>query len=246
MGITGTDVSKNASDIIITDDNFATIVDAIKEGRTSYDNIRKTVHFLLSVNFAEILVMLIGVLIGWGTPLTSVQLLFINVVSDGIPGFFICRELSEKDLMERKPLKKNAGIFAAGLAKQIACKSTIFIILTLIGFYIGKFIEISQSITPGYETGITMAFVVLSWASILNIYNVRSKASLFRSNILSNKWLLGAVIVSASITALVTLISPLQGLFGLSPLSLHHWLIAIGLAVMQLVIGQILRLFMKW
>lgn len=95
MGITGTDVSKNAADIIITDDNFATIVDAVREGRTAYDNIRKTVHFLLSVNFAEILVMLIGVLLGWGAPITSVQLLFINVVSDGIPGFFISREKAE-------------------------------------------------------------------------------------------------------------------------------------------------------
>jgi len=245
MGITGTDVSKNASDIIITDDNFATIVDAIKEGRTSYDNIRKTVHFLLSVNFAEILIMLIGVLIGWGTPLTSVQLLFINVVSDGIPGFFISREKSEKDLMERKPLSKNAGIFAAGLGKLIAGKSAIFILLTLTAFYIGNFVEISESIAPGYGTGITMAFVVLSWASILNIFNVRSKEFIFKSNIMSNRWLLGSVILSATITAVVTLVVPLQGLFGLSPLSINHWLIAIALAVLQLVFGQIVGLFLK-
>lgn len=245
MGITGTDVSKNASDIVITDDNFATIVDAVREGRTAYDNIRKTVHFLLSVNFAEILVMLIGVLLGWGAPITSVQLLFINVVSDGIPGFFISREKAEKDLMERKPLPKNASLFAAGLGGQIAVKSAAFILLTLAAFFIGRFVTVTAATTASYATGITMAFLVLSWASVLNIFNVRSKDSIFKSGLTANPWLTISAFASIAISALVTLVPPLQSLFGLSPISPLHWLIAIGLSLLMLVFGEVLKLFKK-
>ncbi|ULQ60297.1 cation-translocating P-type ATPase [Brucepastera parasyntrophica] len=245
MGITGTDVSKNASDIIITDDNFATIVDAVKEGRTAYDNIRKTVHFLLSVNFAEILIMLIGVLLGWGVPVTSVQLLFINVVSDGIPGFFISRERAEKDLMNRKPLPKKASLFAGGLGRQIAGKAVVFIILTLAAFYIGRFVPVNSGTPASYATGITMAFLVLSWASVLNMFNVRSRESIFRTGLLTNPWLTFSIIVSVLVTALVVLIAPFRILFDLSPLSSVHWLIAIGLSILQLVFGEIFKLFKK-
>lgn len=243
MGINGTDVSKNASDIIITDDNFATIVDAIKEGRAAYDNIRKTVHFLLSVNFSEILIMLIGILVGWGSPITSVQLLFINVVSDGIPGFFISRELAEKDLMEREPLPRDASLFSAGLGNLIAAKSFIFIVLTLTAFYIGRFVSVSSHITADYETGITMAFLVLSWASVLNIFCVRSQESIFKSGIMVNPWLTGSAIISILISALVALAPPLRLIFGLSSLSFVHWSIAVGLALMQLIFSELLRLF---
>lgn len=245
MGITGTDVSKNAADVIITDDNFATIVDAVREGRTAYDNIRKTVHFLLSVNFAEIIAMLIGVLLGWGAPITSVQLLFINVVSDGIPGFFISREKAEKDLMKRKPLPKNASLFAAGLGGQIAVKAFFFVFLTLAAFYIGRFVSLSPGTPASYATGITMAFMVLSWASVLNMFNVRSKESIFKGGFTANPLLTASIMVSILVTALVALVTPLQTLFGLSPIGPLHWLIAIGLALIQLVLGEILKLFGK-
>lgn len=243
MGITGTDVSKNASDMIITDDNFSTILDAVQEGRAAYDNIRKTIHFLLSVNFAEILIMLIGVLIGWGAPLTSVQLLFINVVSDGIPGFFISREKPEKDLMHRSPLPKDSSLFAAGLGNQIAQKAGAFILLTLAAFYIGRFVPIAPSIPTSYTTGITMAFLVLSWASVLNIFNIRNKQSIFKGGLTSNKWLSVSALVSILVTTAVAAIPSLQGVFGLSQISGTHWLIAAGLALLQLVFGEVLRIF---
>ncbi|AMC93609.1 magnesium-transporting ATPase [Erysipelothrix larvae] len=242
MGITGTEVSKSASDMIITDDNFATIVDAISEGRAAYDNIRKTVHFLLSVNFAEIIVMLIGVLIGWGTPLTSVQLLFINVVSDGIPGFFISQEKAEKDVMQRKPLSKNASIFSNKLGIQIAMKSSVFIVITLIGFYIGRFVQLTDTTPATYATGITMAFIVLSWASVLNIFNVRTKQSLFKSSLFENPWLTVSAFASLLITVIVATVPFLQHVFVLSPISMYHWMIAIGLSLVQLVFGEIFKL----
>ncbi|QQO07758.1 cation-translocating P-type ATPase [Breznakiella homolactica] len=245
MGIAGTDVSKNASDIIITDDNFATIVDAVREGRTAYDNIRKTVHFLLSVNFAEILIMLIGVLLGWGAPITAVQLLFINVVSDGIPGFFISRERAEKDLMLRRPLPKNASLFAGGLGWQIAGKSAVFIVLTLAAFYIGRFVSVSSGTAAGYGTGISMAFLVLSWASVLNIFNIRGRESVFKTGLFINPWLTVSAAASIAITALVALIRPLQVLFGISPLGPVHWLIAGGLSFSQLLFGEVVKLFQK-
>jgi len=242
MGITGTDVSKNAADMVITDDNFATIVDAIKEGRTAYENIRKTVHFLLSVNFAEILVMLIGVIIGWGTPLTAVQLLFINVVSDGIPGFFISKEKADTDIMDRQPLKKNAGIFAAGLGQKIAGKSAVFIVITLIGFYLGRFVNITNDILPCYEVGITMAFITLSWASVINIFNIKTNQSIFKVGFLSNPSLFYSAMASMLITLLVAVIPPLAMAFNIVPISLTHWLIALGLALVQLIVGEIVKL----
>ena len=243
MGITGTDVSKNASDMIITDDNFATIVDAVAEGRTAYDNIRKTVHFLLGVNFAEILIMLIGVLLGWGAPITSVQLLFINVISDGIPGFFLSREKPEKDLMHRPPLPKNASLFAAGLGAQIAQKSLIFIVLTLLAFYVGRFVPLSASVPASYATAVTMAFLVLSWASVLNIFNVRTSQSIFKAGTFSNSWLTLSALASIAVTAAVVAVPFLQPVFELAPLCPLHWLIAAGLASLQLVFGEMLRPF---
>lgn len=242
MGITGTEVSKSASDMIITDDNFATIVDAVAEGRGAYDNIRKTVHFLLSVNFAEIVAMLIGVLIGWGAPLTSVQLLFINVVADGIPGFFIAREEAEGDIMERPPLAKDASIFANKLGIQIAMKASVFVILTLTAFYLGAFVSLSDHVNASYETGITMAFIVLSWASVINMFNVKTKTSAFKSSFKSNPWLITSIFASMLVTVVVALVPALQASFQLVPLSLVHWLIAMGLALMQLVMGELFKL----
>jgi Ca2+-transporting ATPase len=239
MGITGTDVSKNAADMVITDDNFATIVDAVSEGRTAYDNIRKTVSFLLSVNFAEILIMLIGIIVGWGPPVIAIQLLLINVVSDGIPGFFLSVEKPDKDIMTRKPLKKNSGIFAAGLGKTIAQRMTIFVIITLTGFYIGQFVKISNSTLPSYEVGMTMAFIILSWSSVLNIFNVRSNESIFKIGFLSNTPLFYATIFSILFSAFIVLFKPLANIFQLVPISYIHWMFAIALSMVQLIFVEI-------
>ena len=239
MGITGTDVSKNAADMVITDDNFATIVDAIAEGRTSYDNIRKTVSFLLSVNFAQIFIMLIGVIVGWGPPVVALQLLFINVVSDGIPGLFISQEKAAADIMKRKPLSKAAGIFASGLGMTIAFRGALFVLLTLAAFYIGMHVNVSDVISASYEVGVSMAFIVLSWASVINIFNVRSEKSIFEIGFLTNKAIFVSAVGSMLVTLAVALSAPLMSIFDVVRLSGMHWAIVVGLASLQLVVVEI-------
>jgi len=245
MGITGTEVTKNAADMVITDDNFATIVDAIAVGRTAYDNIRKTVYFLLSVNFSQIFIMLTAVILGWGAPIVAVQILLINVVSDGIPGFFISFEKPSAGIMQRPPLPKNAGIFSNRLGPRIAMRSLTFAVLTLSAFAIGNFAEISPNIMPGREVGVSMAFIVLSWASVVNIFNIRSEESIFKTGLLSNKGIFFSAMFSIGITVLVALVPPIASVFQVVPLSGLHWIIVIGIVLALLVIAEVQKLFFR-
>ncbi|EHC6478337.1 cation-translocating P-type ATPase, partial [Listeria monocytogenes] len=245
MGITGTDVSKNAADMVITDDNFATIVDAVKEGRTAYENIRKTIYFLLSTNFSQIFIMLIAIILGWGAPVVAVQLLLINVVSDGIPGFFLSREKADDSIMERKPIPKNAGIFANGLGKKMAIQAVVFTIVTLAGFYIGQFVTINNSIGASYEVGMTMAFVILAWSSVAHIFNVRSDKSIFTIGFLSNRGLFFSAICSMLIILGLAIIPPLANMFFLVEMSLTHWILAFILSMFPLLFVEIQKLIQR-
>ena len=246
MGITGTEVSKSAADMVITDDNFSTIVDAISVGRTAYDNIRKTIAFLLSVNFAEIFILLAGMLVVGVSPLLALQILLINVVSDGIPGFFMAFEKPELGVMKRKPLSKGAGIFSAGLGKKIIRGAACFSLLTLGAFFLGSYVlPAPDGIVPGYTgahyaIGISMAFVVLSWASVINIFNVRSELSIFKISPFSNKGMFFAATGTILFTLFVALVPPIAEVFGVQTgLSGLHWVIMVGLALMQLVFGEL-------
>lgn len=243
MGITGTDVSKNAADMILTDDNFATIVDAVAEGRTAYENIRKTIYFLLSTNFSQIFIMLIAVILGWGVPVVAVQLLLINVVSDGIPGFWLSLEKPDADIMNRKPIRKDAGIFANGLGKKVGTQAVVFTIVSLIGFYIGQFVTVSSSIGASYEVGMTMSFVILAWSSVAHIFNVRSDKSIFKVGILSNPRLFYSALGSMLIILGLALIPSLATIFFLVPMSLTHWIISFVLAMSPLVFVEIQKNF---
>ncbi|MCL2628638.1 MAG: cation-translocating P-type ATPase [Oscillospiraceae bacterium] len=252
MGITGTEVSKNAADMIITDDNFATIVDAVSVGRTAFDNIRKTIAFLLSVNFAEIFILLTGMLIFGVSPLLALQILLINVVSDGIPGFFLAFEKPEHGVMKRAPLRKTAGIFSAGLGIKIARGSVCFAVLTLCAFLLGSYIlPAPEGIAAGYtgafyDVGISMAFIVLSWASVINIFNVRSAQSIFKNSPLKNKGLFIAAVGTILVTLVVALVPPIAAVFDVKTgLSGLHWLIMVGLALTQLIVGEISKLISK-
>ncbi|MBC2674570.1 cation-translocating P-type ATPase [Listeria booriae] len=239
MGITGTDVSKNAADMVITDDNFATIVDAVSEGRTAYENIRKTIYFLLSTNFSQIFIMFIAILLGWGAPVVAVQLLLINVVADGIPGFCLSREKADANVMERPPMKKNSGIFANGLGAKVATQAVVFTVVTLVGFYIGKFVDIHATVGASAEVGMTMAFVILAWSSVSHIFNVRSDESIFKIGFLSNKPLFFSAMLSMVIILLMVIIPPVASTFYLVPLSFTHWLLAFLLSVFPLVFVEI-------
>ena len=259
MGITGTEVSKNAADMVITDDNFATIVDAISEGRTSYDNIRKTVQFLLGVNFAEIFVLLLGMLVLGISPITALQILIINVVYDGIPGFFLAFEMPEPGVMKRKPIKKGAGIFANRVGTFIAARAVSFSILVMAAFIIGSYVQVSPNFViagagswtwdtlrnpyyANFPVGITMAFMVLSWASTIDTFNTRTTLSIFQVGFLSNKGVLFSVIGAIAFSLVVALFPPFQQVFDVVNISLRHWGIVAGLALTHVAFVEVLKL----
>ena len=247
MGITGTDVSKNAAEMILMDDNFSTIVAAIKEGRKVYDNIRKTVYFLLSCNISEIMIMILAFVFNWGVPVVAVQLLFINVVADGIPGFTLSREAAEDDLMSRKPIPKGTSIFAYGFARRIIVMAVVFAIVTLAGFYIGKYVSIVYSgMESSHLLGQTMAFLILGFSSIVHIFNVRSnKKSIFKLGWTSNKSLFWCSMLSIAILFAVALIKPVADVFYLVSISWIHWIIVIILSVFPLIVVEIQKHFLR-
>ena len=155
MGETGTDVAREASDIILTDDNFATIINAISEGRGVYVKVRKTINFLLSANISELLVILIAMLLGWGSPLLPVHLLFINLVSDGLPGFVFSREPMLTNVMNEPPMPKNTKLFAQGLGRQIGLNAALFAIVTL-AIWVGQNVAFG-GLQANEQIGQTMA-----------------------------------------------------------------------------------------
>ena len=224
MGITGTDVAQSAADMILTDDNFATIVDAVSQGRSVYQNIRKAINFLLSCNISEIFIVLIAMLLGWGAPFTAVQLLFVNVVADGLPGFALGREPAEHGIMDQPPIPKNEGIFARGLLQKIAINAGVFTIVTLFGYYLGSYVDtISPWVDASQHVGQTVAFLILAYSSILHVFNVRSSQSIFKVNLATNKALVEMALLALAITTAVALLPFTQELFGLVHISLNHW-----------------------
>lgn len=242
MGITGTDVAKGAADMVLTDDNFATIVDAVARGRSVYQGIRKAINFLLSCNISEIFIVVIAMLLGWGAPFTAVQLLFVNVVADGLPGFALGREPAEAGIMDEKPIPRDEGIFARGLWQKIGLNAGIFTIVTLIGFYIGAFVNNVSYFTPAsFEVGQTVAFLVLAYSSILHVFNVRSSKSIFRVDLATNKSLAEMAWLAIGITTLIALIPKTQELFYLVPISMNHWVIAILLSIVPIIVNELIK-----
>ena len=238
MGITGTDVAQGASDMILTDDNFATIVDAVAQGRAVYRNIRKAINFLLSCNISEIFIVLIAMLLGWGAPFTAVQLLFVNVVADGLPGFALGKEPAEKGIMDEAPIPKNEGIFARGLWQKIGINAAVFTVITLFGFYLGAFVP---GVSASYEVGQTVAFLILAYSSILHVFNVRSANSVFRVKLSSNKSLFEMVVLALLITTTIALLPFTQELFGLVHISLNHWMLAIFLSFVPIFVNEMIK-----
>ncbi|MCL1971950.1 MAG: cation-translocating P-type ATPase [Endomicrobia bacterium] len=245
MGITGTDVAKSAASIVLTDDNFSTIVAAVKEGRKAYDNIRKTVYFLLTCNISEIIVMITAFALHWGIPLAAIHLLFVNTVADGIPGFMLSREEGEDDIMDKKPMPIKSSVFADGYALRIGVMSAVCSIVVFVGFYIGKFVTINAGgIEPSHRVGQTMAFLILGLSSVVHVFNVRSaKKSIFQIGWFSNKPLFWSAMFSVAIMVGVVLIESVTDIFYLVKISLTHWIIAILLSVFPLVFVEVWKGF---
>lgn len=236
MGITGTDVAKGAADMTLTDDNFATIVDAVREGRGIYANIKKVVGFLLGTNIGEVITVFLAMILWHKTPLLSMQLLWINLVTDSMPAIALGMEAVEDDIMNKKPRSKNEGIFAGGLGIRIVLLGLMFAILALIGFKVG------EAVTGTLEGGQTMAFMVLSLSQVIQAFNMRSDRSLFKIGPFTNKKLNGAVLLSVALVALV-MFSPLRIAFGLVFLPWQLYILGLGLILVPLVVMELAKLF---
>ncbi|MBE6886528.1 MAG: calcium-translocating P-type ATPase, PMCA-type [Ruminococcaceae bacterium] len=236
MGITGTDVAKGAADMTLTDDNFATIVEAVREGRGIYANIKKVVGFLLGTNIGEVITVFLAMLLWHKTPLLSMQLLWINLVTDSLPAIALGMEAVEADVMEKKPKPKNEGIFANGLGVRVVLQGMMFAALTLAGFWIGW-----QGQDANLAQGQTMAFMILALSQIVQAFNMRSDHSLFRIGFFGNRTLNLAALASLALVAMV-LFTPVGIAFGLVLLPWEYYLIALGLIFVPLVVMELSKL----
>ena len=234
MGITGTDVAKGAADMTLTDDNFATIVDAVREGRGIYANIKKVVGFLLGTNIGEVLTVFFAMILWHKTPLLSMQLLWINLVTDSLPAISLGMEAVEADVMDHKPKPKSEGIFAHGLSIQVVLQGCMFALLTLAAFVLG------QRFGGSLEAGQTMAFMVLALTQIVQSFNMRSQRSLFAIGPFSNKKLNGAALLSLALVCLV-LFTPVRIAFGLVLLPAWLYLVGLGLILVPLPVMELAK-----
>ena len=232
MGITGTDVAKGAADMTLTDDNFATIVDAVREGRGIYANIKKVVGFLLGTNIGEVITVFIAMLLWHKTPLLSMQLLWINLVTDSLPAIALGMEAVENDVMEQKPKPKDESLFAHGFGLRIVLQGFMFGILALAAFWIG------ERGTGRVEGGQTLAFMVLALSQVIQAFNMRSEHSLFKIGPFTNRQLNRAALVSVLLMALV-MFTPARIAFGLVILPGRLYLIGLVLILIPLAVMEL-------
>ncbi|MDR1939287.1 MAG: cation-translocating P-type ATPase [Clostridiales bacterium] len=242
MGITGTDVAKGAADITLTDDNFATIVHAVKEGRGIYDNIKKVVGYLLSTNVGEILAVMLAIPLFGVPPLLSMQLLWINLVTDSLPAIALGMEKIDDGIMKRKPKPVNEGIFARGNGLRIVIQGVMFGALTLVGYYLGS--RVFAGANP-QQSGQTTAFIILALTQLVHSFNMRSENSLFASNPFSNGKLNLAALAGLLLTAFVSLTPFVNEAFGMTLLNPWLYLIAVGLALVPLFVMELYKFIYK-
>ena len=244
MGITGTDVTKNVADMVLADDNFATIVGAVEEGRRIYDNIRKSIQFLLASNMSEVVGIFAATLMGF-VLLKPVHLLWINLITDTLPALALGMEKAEGDVMARPPRESNSGIFADGLGTDVIYQGIMVAVLTLIAYFTGHYIESGVWEIANSPDGMTMAFLTMSMAEIFHSYNMRSRRkSLFRMSG-HNKYLLGSMIVSLVLTTAVLYIPFLSNAFGFEHISLVEYAVSMLLAVSVIPIVEIVKFFQR-
>ena len=256
MGIVGTDVSKEAADVILTDDNFATVVSAVEEGRRIYDNILKAISFLLSSNVGEIVVLFIAILItpwlatkfgitaeylNYLEPLLPIQILWINLVTDSLPALALAYDPAEKDVMRRKPLKNSKGVFTKGLSFRVVYQGIMIGLITLIAFILGLSINTNDQMLK-IKTAQTMAFAVLALSELVHVFNIRNnKKSLFKTNPFNNKYLIYAIIISALLMFVVLLLPALRSIFNIVVLPIDKLLETVCLVFSPILIVEIMK-----
>ncbi|MBM7701806.1 calcium-translocating P-type ATPase, SERCA-type [Metabacillus iocasae] len=225
MGITGTDVAKEASSLVLLDDNFATIKSAIKEGRNIYENIRKFIRYLLASNVGEILVMLFAMLLALPLPLVPIQILWVNLVTDGLPAMALGLDQPEENVMKRKPRHPKEGVFARGLGWKVISRGFLIGVVTLAAFMI-----VYDDTPANLEYAQTIAFATLVMAQLIHVFDCRSEKSIFDRNPFENLYLVGAVISSILLMLVVIYYPPLQPIFHTMSIAPREWLIILGLA----------------
>lgn len=236
MGLKGTDVAKNAADMILNDDNFVTIVSAVKQGRNIFDNIKKAIHFLIATNIGEIVTIFVGLLLGVKSPLLAIQLLWVNLVTDSLPAIALGLEPPEKDIMNRPPRDAKKSIFADGLMGKIVSEGFMIGMFTILAFFIGNKYY-------GIEVARTMAFISLGMLELIHSFNVKSEGSIFKVGILENKYLIGAFLLGTVLQLGIVFIPTLAELFKLTELNSIQWLITLGISVAPIVIIEIQKKF---
>ena len=236
MGRNGTDVAKNASDMILTDDNFVTIVSAVKEGRNIYDNIKKAIHFLIATNVGEIVTIFFGLLLGLESPLLAIQLLWINLVTDSIPAIALGLERPEIDIMDKKPKEPKKGIFANGLWGNIFVEGMMIGILTLLAFSIGNN-------KYGLEIARTMAFVCLGMLELVHSFNIKSDKSIFKVGIFENRFLIGAFLLGTILQCGIVFVPMFTKIFKLAQLNIIQWVYCIIISILPIFIIECQKKF---
>lgn len=233
MGINGTDVAKSASDMVLTDDNFATIVYAVKEGRSIYDNIKKSVKFLLSSNIGEILTVMFGIIFSQVSPLTAIELLWVNLITDSLPAIALGLDPSDKNIMRHPPINPKKGIFSAGLWASITLEGLMIGALALLAYQLGLYF------TNDITTARTMAFFTLSVSQLTHAFNMRSSGSVIKDGLFKNKYLVLSFIMGFSVQLLLIYIRPASVLFNLCPLKPILLTFVVLLSLMPLAIVEL-------
>ena len=236
MGRKGTDVAKNAADMILNDDNFVTIVDAVKQGRNIFDNIKKAIHFLIATNIGEIVTIFVGLLLGVKSPLLAVQLLWVNLVTDSLPAIALGLEPPEKDIMNRPPRDSKKSIFADGLMGKIVVEGFMIGMFTILAFFIGNRYY-------GIEVARTMAFISLGMLELIHSFNVKSEESIFKVGLFENKYLVGAFLLGTVLQLGIVFVPTLAEIFKLTQLNTTQWLITIAISIAPIIIVELQKKF---
>ena len=244
MGITGTDVTKNVADMVLGDDNFATIVYAVEEGRMIYSNIRKAIQFLLSSNMSEVITIFTATMMGF-TILEAPHLLWINLITDCFPALALGVEPAEKDIMNQPPRSSKDGIFSGGLGFDMVYQGLLVSILTLVAYFLGSGPLFDPNCGTAQMQGMTMAFLTMSMAEIFHSFNMRSqRGSIFRLRS-HNKFLYAGMIASLVLTAVVIEVPPIANLFGFANIDWVEYLVAMGLAISVIPIVELVKLIQR-
>ncbi|MED1510201.1 cation-translocating P-type ATPase [Bacillus proteolyticus] len=255
MGITGTDVAKGAADVVLTDDNFSSIVKAVEEGRNIYRNIKKSILFLLSCNFGEIIALFLAILLGWATPLRPIHILWVNLITDTLPALSLGVDPEDPDVMKEKPRHAKESLFS-GSVPFLIFNGVVIGLLTLIAFIVGaKFYTGDTNLFPLFPEQIdedallhaqTMAFVVLSFSQLVHSFNLRSRTkSIFSIGIFTNKYLVFSLLIGVLMQVCIISIPPLANIFGVHALTMRDWGFVLLLSIIPLVVNEIIKLFKR-